>query len=212
MTTPPRFEFGEQVRHARRPEWGVGAITRAEDVTVDGTRAQRLSVRFPGVGVKTLVTSQAQLERVSGDDGDGPAADDHTAEVQNWDRMTRTDWIAPIAERKLDEAMVAIPDRVKDPFLEPRERLARAVDLWRYDRTGHGLIDWAIAQTGMDDPLSRFNRHELEQFFDRWALERDAWLARLVREESSVREHVDGVLASAAPAARRAVQRVLRQG
>ena len=129
--------------------------------------------------------------------------------VQKWDQMSKTDWIAPVAERKLEEAMVAITDDVRDPFVAPRERLVRAIGLYRFDRGGRGLVDWAVAQTGMADPLSRFNRHELEQFFDRWAGERDNWLSRLWQEAPEVHEHLRELLALMPGSARRTVERVI---
>jgi hypothetical protein len=54
-----------------------------------------------------------------------------------------------------------------------------------------------VAQSGLDDPLSRFNRIELEAFHKNWALERDLALTRLVNEFRRRREPVDALLADA---------------
>ena len=59
----------------------------------------------------------------------------------------------------------------------------------------------------MDDPLSRFNRHELEQFFERWGFLRDKHLATLLLEARGEGPMIKKLLADATPAARRAVQR-----
>ena len=80
--------------------------------------------------------------------------------------------MAPLASRKLQEVMLAIPERCRDPFRSVESRIQSALELYRYDNGGRGLVDWAVAQTGLDDPLSRFNRHELEAHFSRWSSER----------------------------------------
>ncbi len=208
-----QFEFGEQVRHLRRPEWGIGSVTRAETITVEGVQCQRLRIRFPGAGVKVLNTAQAELERVVREEPvDGAPDVAHSERVRTWDDLTGHEWLAPVAQRKLEEAMVALPEAARDPFLAPRERLVRALKLYRFERTGRGLVEWAIAQTGLDDPLSRFNRHELENFFDRWAGEREEWLVRLLKEDRDIRSHVSDVLGSATPEARRIVRRIIGAG
>ena len=43
-------------------------------------------------------------------------------------------------------------------------------------------MEWAIVQTGMDDPLTRFNRGQLEEYFKRWVRERDSQLANVLSE------------------------------
>ena len=69
--TQQSFAFGDQVRHPTRPEWGVGSVSKVETLTIDGRPAQRLSVRFPGQGVKVLNTGYVQLSRVGGGDAAG---------------------------------------------------------------------------------------------------------------------------------------------
>ena len=78
--------------------------------------------------------------------------------------------------------MISLPADVRDPFNSLQKRLTLTMGLYRFDRSGRGLKDWAVAQTGLDDPLSKFTRHELEQKFDRWAWERDSHLIKLVQE------------------------------
>jgi hypothetical protein len=203
-----RFAFGDQVRHRERPEWGVGSVVRVEDVRLNGEASQRLSVRFTNAGVKTLNSSAAGLERVEAtDDGEDEAGDgEHPVGV--WDRVREAGWLAPVAERKIEEAMVQLPPESRDMFLPLRDRLAAALSLFRFDRTGRGLIDWAVAQTGLDDPLTRFNRHELEQYFDRWTAERDGHLGRLLQEAATEPNLVDELLSDAPEPARAAVRRL----
>jgi hypothetical protein len=200
------FAFGDRVRHAKRPEWGIGSVVKVEDAPVGGEPSQRVSVRFPNAGVKVLSTLHAELEHVAEPDTASPNGEE-TSAVAVWDRVRESDWLAGVAERKIEEAMIALPLEVRDPFRSMRQRLESTLALYRFERTGRGLVDWAVAQTGLNDPLSRFNRHELEQFFDRWAFERDAHLARLVQDVESDKALLEELSAKAPPAARSALRR-----
>ncbi len=202
-----RFEFGQEVRHPKCPEWGVGSVVKAEVVTVNGRNAQRLSVRFPGAGVKTLNTAYAKLEHVI---SEGPAESEcvDESQVDVWDKISESQWLAPVAQKKIEEAMIVLPEQARDPFARLEQRLAFTLGLYRFDRTGRGLIDWAVAQTGMKDPLTRFNRHQLEQYFDRWAFERDAHLGRLLQGTGPDRAAIEDLLAKAPRAARDAVRKL----
>ena len=198
--TKPRFESGDRVRHVRRPEWGIGSVLKAEEATVNGERSQRVSVRFPNGGLKTLSSAHAELQIVEVEDEAGPLAE--------WDKMTESEWLGPLARRKVEEAMTSLPPEVRDPFNSLRDRLTVSLDLYRFQPTGSSVIDWAIAQTGLPDPLSRFTRHELEHHFAPWATERDNHLDRLLREAKSEPALVKELVASAPPPAQQAVRRL----
>jgi len=203
-----RFEFGDRVRHGERPEWGTGSVVRAEDVTIKGQPSQRLSVRFPNIGVKTLITAQAQLKRVTEGAPPEPGGEEATP-VADWDKVGQADWLAGVAQRKIEEAMISLPAEARDPFAPVARRLAFALGLYRFDRSGRGLSEWAVAQSGLADPLTRFNRHELERFFDRWAFERDAHLARLLQEATLEPRLIEKLLAQAPPDAEKAARRLM---
>jgi len=222
--TQEQFAFGDQVRHPTRPEWGVGTVTKVEAVKVDGRPAQRLSVRFPGQGVKVLNTGYVELTRggtgAESASRSGPAAgllagggfQDEPPAASVIRALTDDDWLAEVTTRKIAEAMRELPESARDPFSSPRRRIEATLALYRFDRSGHGLVDWAIAQTGLDDPLSRFNRHELERYFDRWATERDAHLARQVQESGLTARELDELFAGTPAAAQRAAGRRVPAG
>ncbi len=210
-----RFSNGDRVRHVARPEWGVGTVTKveaAQGVQLNGHAPQRLSIRFPNAGLKTLVTGHAELARVN--DGNDPFADGESPVVQYWESKKDTDWLAPMAKKKVEEAMMSLPPDVKDPFNSIQKRLTIMLGLYRFDRSGRGLMDWAVAQTGLDDPLSSFNRTDLEQKFDRWVFERDNYLAKLIQEARVPGIDPGGtvlrnVLQTAPPAAQHIVRRLI---
>ncbi|MHC5024768.1 MAG: DUF3553 domain-containing protein [Planctomycetota bacterium] len=201
-----KFSFGDRVRHASRPEWGTGTVVRAEDVTNNGHFSQRIAVRFANAGLKTLNTAHAAIERCS--DESEPVIEDDRVKVSDLEGLEQSEWLAPVAERKIQEAMTALPTAVRDPFNSLARRIALTVDLYRFDRSGASLVDWAVAQTGLDDPLTRFTRHELEVHFDRWALDRDAHLRALLQEASHDAAALEEGLAKAPEAGRDAVRRL----
>jgi hypothetical protein len=198
------FQPGDRVRHEQRPEWGVGSVTKVERCTTNGRPAQRLSVRFPNAGLKALNTAHAPLARAEDATADQT---DAAQPVVEWDRLSESGWLGSVAHRKVDEVMIILPLDARDPFLGLEKRLLFTLDLYRFDRAGRSLMDWAVAQSGLEDPLSRFTRHELEQLFDRWATERDNHLARLLHEAAD-QQWLDRVLKSAPPQARGAVRRL----
>jgi hypothetical protein len=207
MMSRRKFEYGDRVRHTRRPEWGIGSIVKTEEVTLNGRRSQRVSVRFPNAGLKTIITSHAELQHVaalSGPESEGS----ETHPLGGWDKMQKSDWLGEVAQRKVEEAMVTLSPEVRDPFNSLRKRLEACLDLYRFDRTGRSLTDWAIAQSGLTDPLSRFTRHELEVLFDQWVAQREELLGRLLQEAKGEPDLVRQLIESAPRAARETVRRL----
>ena len=96
--------------------------------------------------------------------------------------------------------MSELPPDTTDPFLTPERRLKNLLGLYRFDGSSK-LIDWAIAQSGLDDPLSRFTRIELEAFYKEWSRDRDVDLHRLVGDFRRRRVDVQPLLAGAPEAA-----------
>ena len=199
MLTPVMFTQGMQVRHRQRPEWGTGAVTRVEPLTRAGARDQRLWIKFGNAGLKTLLASGADLEII-----EGTGAAEHTFAAR--EIASEGGWLGQIAQKKPEQAMAELPPNATDPFILPERRLKNLLALYRFD-AGTKLIDWAVAQSGLDDPMSRFNRHELEQFFDRWSLERDRVLARTIYEGRKEGFTIDALLRDAPPSARRGLKK-----
>ncbi len=201
-----KLSFGDRVRHPGRPEWGIGTIIKVEPLPVNGHTTQRLSIRFPNAGMKTLIEEQANLQRMS-ESKDPLFGDESEPSARAWDRYTEDDWISPIARKKVFEALIALPQDVRDPFLSLQKRLHLTLRLYRFDKSGKGLIDWAVAQTGIDDPLTRFSRQDLEQHFARYAGERDSHLGRLLQEARGDMSVINAALENTPPAARDAIRR-----
>lgn len=206
-----KFSMGDRVRHAAKPEWGIGTITKVEHLPMNGKASQRLSIRFPNGGLKTLVSGHTELERV--DEAADPFAAGDAHSVKVWDKMDESGWLAPMAKRKVEQAMLSLPADVRDPFNSLQKRLALTLGLYRFGRSSRGLMDWAVAQTGLDDPLTRFTRQELEQRFDRWTFERDNHLAKLLAEVRTAapgdQSLLNNALKSAPPLAVETVRRLI---
>ena len=199
MLTPTMFTQGMQVRHRQRPEWGTGSVTRVETLPRAGSRDQRLWIKFGAAGLKTLLASAADLEVL-----EGTGAAEHTFAAR--EIASEGGWLGQITKRRPEEAMSELPPDATDPFLTPERRLKNLLGLYRFDG-GPKLIDWAVAQSGLDDPLSRFNRTELEAFYKNWSMERDLNLHRLVSDFRRRRVPVDGMLADAPRAALTVLQK-----
>lgn len=204
---------GDKVRHRQRPEWGVGTVTKIETVTLRGQRDQRIWIRFANAGTKTVLGSLAELDPadpatgILGGQVAGPGAVDDT--LISREARHESGWLGSIAKRKPEEAMTSIPATAADVFLPLHKRIEFVLSLYRFEPSGGKLIDWAVAQSGLDDPLSRFSRHELEAFFDRWAFDRDATLGRLVQEARRTLLNVDELLRGAPAAAQRALRKLI---
>ena len=199
MLTPAMFTQGMQVRHRLRPEWGTGSVTRVETLTRAGNRDQRLWIKFGAAGLKTLLASAADLEVM-----EGTGAAEHTFAAR--EIASEGGWLGQITKRRPEQAMSELPPDATDPFLTPERRLRNLLGLYRFDG-GAKLIDWAVAQSGLDDPLSRFNRTELEAFYKNWSMERDLNLHRLVSDFRRRRVPVDAMLAEAPRAALAVLQK-----
>lgn len=172
------FKFGDRVVHASRPEWGQGVVTSAAVDTVDGKSCQRLTIRFDRAGLKTLSTALASLRPAEATDATPAAADGPTAAEQ----LTATGWLDRLGAESPEVIMARLPESATDPFATLVQRLEATIKLYRFTPTGGSLLDWAAAQTGLADPLTVFNRHELEQFFARFASARDNHLRQLAEE------------------------------
>jgi len=168
---PHTFSFGDKVVHAAKPEWGTGTVNKAQNLIRDGKACQSLTVRFERAGLKTVNTAIADIQ---------PAADEPRAPHPAAD--PGEGWLAEAAAESPERRMAQLPVPCTDPFSTPASRLRATVDQYRFTPEGGSILDWAAVQTGLSDPLTRFSRHELEQFFRRYADNRDAHLRATAAE------------------------------
>lgn len=199
------YRQGDELKLTARPEWGIGSVQKIEFVTRDGLKDQRVWVRFPNVGMKTILAGSAEVDLVNRSQDEQEV--EHTFAAR--EMAHESGWLGEIAKRQPKEAMTTLPPETIDPFSSIRSRLQKLFDLYRFNSNGASLIDWAVAQTGLDDPLSRFNRHELEEFFKQWARVRDEQLRSLMNDARRNREQVDDLLKSAHHDARFALEECL---
>ena len=95
-----KFSNGDRVRHAARPEWGIGTVVKVEaanGAAVNGHTPQRISVRFPNAGTKTLIAGRAELVRV--DANADPFVPGESPVAEYWNKMSESDWLGPMAKR-----------------------------------------------------------------------------------------------------------------
>jgi hypothetical protein len=199
--------FGDRVTHPKFPEWGSGAVIKVENTVQQGQPTTRITVRFSSAGLKSFVGNQLPLEVLENGHsmpGDGNRNRPAIAEVEDLERSGLTEAV----EQKLLEIMHAIPMACRDPFNTAEHRLRRTLELYKYDMSGRGLMEWAMAQTGMDDPLTRFNRTELEVFFKHYSQDLDQHLSKLLSEMRDETTTVQRLVAEASQRAKRAVEKM----
>lgn len=216
------WSYGDRVVHSGKPEWGVGLVTGASGTTHEGRPCQRVVVRFERAGVKTLSTAFAELkpasetpalvaaERAEAEQAqrNGHAVESPEAVAALGSRAGEAGWLEKAGSPTAVEVMTRLPEATTDPFTPLTARFKATTDLFRFTDSGGSLLDWAAAQSGLKDPLSRFSRHELEQLFRRFCFVRDEHLKRVVLDMKKQDAAALQQLLRAAPAP---VQQALRR-
>lgn len=75
-----------------------------------------------------------------------------------------------------------LPPALTDPFATPQQKLEATLETFRFNTQPGPLFAWAVIQTGLDDPLTRHTRVEMEQAFPRFVRDRDQHLRDLVKD------------------------------
>lgn len=164
------WSFGDKVIHSDRPEWGIGHITATSPDVHEGSPCQRLTVRFERAGIKNLSSALARLISAA----HAPALLAKEADMD--------DPLKGGGKNAQRDIMLALPLTATDPFTSLKSRLQYTLKLYRFTEQAAILMEWAAAQTGLIDPMSRFSRHELEDYFKRWCQVRDDHLRKLASE------------------------------
>ena len=173
MTTDEQFlQTGDVVVHPKRPEWGDGKVESTTVITHQGQRAQRVVVSFARHGRVTLNTAVATLTPKE--------------LVQPMNRSTlgkdaQGGWLSQLENQQEGSELWSLPNAMTDPFASSSQRLAATLETFRFDNDPRGLIDWAAIQTGLEDPLTRYSRHDLELAYQRYARDRFLHLKDMVK-------------------------------
>lgn len=232
MTSSQQLQHGDVVVHPRRPEWGRGVVKEATWITYRGTPAQRVAVQFANKGRVVINTAVAPLvasdagpasppptEPLNASSPSDPSASASTMHQSPSSANAPTNpdagWLNDLerGRRQGHAALTELPEAMTDPFLPLHRRLEATLESYRFTDAPRSLIDWAVAQTGYDDPLSHYTRHELEEAFVRFRHQRDRHLQSLVRTIKQKGE--SSVLTSALrttrhDAARNALRKLMR--
>ncbi|MFW6058917.1 MAG: DUF3553 domain-containing protein [Phycisphaeraceae bacterium] len=195
MAEQRQFQRGDVVTHPRRPEWGRGIVKDAARITYRGSPAQRVAVQFANKGRVVINTAVAPLAPEHEADKAASRFDRASQQVTQQDTPTNMQnrstppvpdagWLNELENRRGPgaAALAELPEAMTDPFASFRRRLEATLDSYRFTNAPRSLIDWAVAQSGHEDPLSHYTRHELEEAFERFTRERDRHLQDLVRQ------------------------------
>ena len=177
MDETATFKHGDVVIHVARPEWGDGRVGQATTINHGGRPAQRLVIDFAHRGRVTLNTAVAQLVPKTTE-----CSMSSTGSSTVIGRGQNGGWLESITPTSSDQdTLIVLPEAMTDPFLTEAKRLRTTLDSFRFSTEARSLIDWAVSQTSLSDPLSHYTRHELEQAFARFTRDRDKLLFELVR-------------------------------
>jgi hypothetical protein len=219
------FQSGEQVVHPARPEWGTGVIRQAGRASHNGQRGQRLVIDFANRGRVTINTAVIELSNATGKEENmsitrnvkGKSGTSSTSGGASGGTSGGGGWLAEL-EKQVGgngDALTALPSTLSDPFKSDEQRLHATLDIYRFSTEPRSLLEWATAQTGMNDPLTKYTRQELEQAFARFARDRDQHLKQLVFQIKRGTLNGEAVLRDAArqarvPAAREALKKAMK--
>ena len=186
-----RFEVGDTVTHPACLEWGSGKVKEAQNATHEGRQVQRLRVDFSNAGSKWINTGFAPLQKKSGKETPAPVmkyapsmAESPVSAKDKAEALPDRGWLDELEAGKTAEAnnLWDLPAPLTDIMRSPEERLALTVDAYRFSHEAGPLFQWAVTQTGLDDPLSRYPRVELEKAYFRYSKLRDDHLFDLCRQ------------------------------
>ena len=216
-----QFAPNDQLRHPGKPEWGTGTVLTAQSATHEGKPCQRLTVRFSGAGKKTINTGFAKLVPL------GNPAQDDTPKADSAPQSPKKPAQRPAAPPPQAQATPAnepppekplviarlqgLPAGLADPFRSIEDRLAATFTAYRYRPGDRTLLEWAVAQTGLADPLSVLSRHELEEHYTTFRIRLDQHLKALLDEARRGRVDSRPIIDAQAPAVRAEVQHALRR-
>ncbi len=171
MNRISRYQQGDVVTHPKRPEWGQGVVKHSQAIVHEGAAAQRLSVEFANRGRVVINTAVA------------PLAPKGKKKTMSSSITSSGGWLDQLEQgNKNTHELWELPEALTDVFTSDLQRLLATLETYKFTTEPRPLIDWAVGQTGMDDPLSKYTRHDLEQAFARFARDRDLHLKEMVRQ------------------------------
>ncbi len=181
----PLFQPGDLVKHPLKPEWGEGEVRQASLTKYNGKDGQRLVIVFKNHGKVTINTAVIKLTAKE------KASDDMNA-------ANSTDWLSQLEAQQgiKKNDLTGLPESLTDPFTDILTRVERTLADYRYTADNpRSLLEWAMRQTGMNDPLTEYTRHDLEQAFGHYTYVRYKHLLELVRtvKKSNKRPMLDAL-------------------
>lgn len=171
MNRISRYQQGDVVTHPKCPEWGQGVVKHSQAIVHEGAAAQRLSVEFANRGRVVINTAVA------------PLAPKGKTKTMSSSITSSGGWLDQLEQgNKNTHELWELPEALTDVFTSDLQRLLATLDTYKFTTEPRPLIDWAVGQTGMNDPLSKYTRHDLEHAFARFARDRDLHLKEMVRQ------------------------------
>ncbi len=199
MADVPLFSQGDVIVHTGCPQWGEGLVDEVVNIVHEGKAAQRLIVKFANRGRVILNSAIAPLVSKDAAVSMNPFRNTSLSPAPAYARAgesNRTssnaargaggaggaggDWLSKFEKR--EHELHKLPASLNDVFSTLAQRLEATLDTFKFSTEPRSLMDWAVIQTGLNDPMTKYTRHELESGFERYARDRDLHLKDLVKQ------------------------------
>ena len=139
----------------------------------------------------------------------------HSTQTDAESRSHKGGWLGSLeGKTNPDRDLERLSEAMTDPFTSTDIRLRATLASYCFTSEPRSLIDWAIVQTSLQDPMSRFTRHELEQGFRVFARNREQHLQELVNQlkrEGHKNVLHESLQASRLPAGRSALAQAMKR-
>ena len=201
MADVPLFSQGDVIIHTVCPQWGEGVVDEVVNIVHDGKAAQRLIVKFANRGRVTLNSAIAPLVSKDAAVAMNPFRNTPMSPAPAYARAGESnrnsnssgntggpggaggagaDWLSKFEKR--EHELHKLPASLNDVFSSLEQRMEATLDTYKFSTEPRSLMDWAVIQTGLNDPMTKYTRHELEVGFERYARDRDLHLKDLVKQ------------------------------
>jgi len=110
-------------------------------------------------------------------------------------------WLNTLADKSAEHELHRLPEAMSDPFSSLADRLNATLENYRFTAEPRPLIDWAVAQTGLEQEFKRYVYYRHKHLVE---------LVKTIRQEGKRSLLDEAVKKIKYPGAKAALQAALR--
>ena len=197
----------------------VAPLEKIGSDTPAGSVRERKAPTHRGSAAQLWAGHPDRLQAQSADDREAAAEEAGTALLERGNahgrRVADQGWLDDLESGGSGgkHELWELPSSMTDPFVDIRDRLRNTLLSYRFVDDPRSIIDWATCQTGLDDPLTRYTRHEMEQAFPRFCRDRDNHFRKMafdLKKKRDARTLKSAMKGGLPPAGQSAVDKALK--